>query len=295
MKLGVHYSSQVVELLEAGAVEFDCFKCPAWPEVIEQAQAVRPAYIHFPLLVGAGMGDALDGETGQVADWAQIERLLHKTDTPYVNLHLTPMIDHHPDIDINSSDPAHVERVAEALLRDLEVVIRRLGADKVIVENIPATDTRVIRIAMHPALIQQVVNHVGCGFLLDIAHAQLTAPTFGIHVKDYLTALPVQHIREIHISGVQMLVGEWLERMQTQLPADSEFLQRYGGGPMDHLPMTDTDWDVLAWAIEQIRSGAWSTPWVGGFEYSGTGLWQTVTKTEVLREQLPRLYHLLCG
>jgi uncharacterized protein len=297
MKLGIHYSPQIVQLLEEGAVEFDYFKVPFWPDLIAQAQALRPAYIHFPLLVGSGMGDATGGEMGatgnKIDDWDAIEAALHQTGTPFVNVHLAPLIDHHPDIPNTSQQADHIERVTEALIRDVQAVVRRFGAERVIAENNPVNDTRILSAAMRPEVVCQVIQETGCGLLLDLSHARLSAPFFEMEVHQYLEALPVAHIREIHVSGVQMLEGVWLERMQGYLGADSAFLKRYQNAPMDHLPMTDEDWMVVDDAFAHIASGAWRTPQTVGFEYSGVALWQAVTEIEILRADVPRLWSVV--
>jgi uncharacterized protein (UPF0276 family) len=293
-QLGVHYSPQIVELLNNGEVEVEYFKCPEWPDVIAQAQRIRPVYVHFGLGVGTGIGDASMGDMGQSgsrsADWNFIEGLLKDTATPYLNLHLVPMSQDYPHIPLNSDDPAHIERITAALIRDVEGVVRRFGADKVIVENIPANDTRILRIAMRPEVIQTVVQTTSCGFLLDIAHAQLTVPYFDTDLKTYLEALPVDRLREIHVSGVQMLEGEWLAGLEGVLGSESPFIQQYAHGLMDHLPMTEADWQALTWVIGRIQSGEWNTPWMAGFEYSGVGLFGAITRIDVLREQIPRLW-----
>ncbi|MDX1992436.1 MAG: DUF692 family protein [bacterium] len=295
MKLGVHYSPQMVQLLDEGTVEFDYFKVPFWPDLIAQAQALRPAYIHFPLLVGSGIGDAIAGETGATSpvDWGAVEAALHQTGTPFVNVHLAPLIDHHPDIPNTSQDAGHIDRVTEALICDVRAVVRRFGAERVIAENNPVNDTRILSAAMRPEVICRVIEETGCGLLLDLSHARLSAPFFQMEVHDYLEALPVAHIRELHISGVQRLEGVWLERMQATLGAESPFLKRYQNAPMDHLPMTDEDWGLVEAAFGHIASSRWAAPETVGFEYSGVALWQAVTEIEILRADVPRLWSVV--
>jgi hypothetical protein len=61
----------------------------------------------------------------------------------------------------------------------------------------------------------------------------------------------------------------------------------------DHLPMTGPDWDLFAWAMEQAHAGRWNWLEMVTFEYGGVGwLFGAFTKTEVLAEQVPRLYKL---
>ena len=85
MNLAVNYSLPTSELLRAGAIKIDTFKCPAWPHVVATAQEIHPTYVHFPLAAGAGIGDAIDAETKQRVDWRTVDALLDQTGTPYVN------------------------------------------------------------------------------------------------------------------------------------------------------------------------------------------------------------------
>jgi hypothetical protein len=124
MKAAVHYSPQAADLLRAGQIQTDYFKCPAWPDLIETAQALHPVYVHFPLRVGLGNGDAQDTETKALPDWQKIETLLTRTNTPFVNVHLSIFPADYPNAE---SDPDFPEMLVENTVRDLEAVIRRLA------------------------------------------------------------------------------------------------------------------------------------------------------------------------
>lgn len=54
MKFAVNYSTEGAELLRQGQIELDLFKCPAWPDLLPEARALRLAHVHFPLIVGSG-------------------------------------------------------------------------------------------------------------------------------------------------------------------------------------------------------------------------------------------------
>ena len=54
------------------------------------------------------------------------------------------------------------------------------------------------------------------------------------------------------------------------------------------------DWSFLAWVIDQIDNGSWGRPWIMTFEYGGVGgMWEKMTRAEILVEQIPRLYSML--
>jgi uncharacterized protein (UPF0276 family) len=166
MKFAVNYSAEAAELYDAESIKIDLFKTPAWPDLIASIQEKYPLYVHFPLLVGSGIGDAIDAETGKPADWKRIEALLAQSNTPLVNLHLAPTTEDYPDIPIDSTDPAHEEMLTERLIRDVLAVTERFGSQHVIAENIPGHDVNELKAALRPELIFEVIESAGCGFLL---------------------------------------------------------------------------------------------------------------------------------
>ena len=77
------------------------------------------------------------------------------------------------------------------------------------------------------------------------------------------------------------------------MEVDENTIRVYAGHEIDHLPMTDADWQFAEWSLAQIHSGAWREPWIVSFEYGGVGaLWEAVTDTAVLEKDAPRLYGL---
>ena len=295
MEFAVNYSQAAAELLKAGEIEVDRLKCPAWPDLVAAVQAEHPIYVHFPLRVGAGVGDALDSDTGGPVDWETIEALIAQTDARQVNLHLMPFIDDHPSIPIDSTKAAHVEMLTECTIEDVHAVVERFGVERVIVENIPFFGDWGLLIATLPQVISRVIEETGCGLLLDLAHARLAARYLGIGAREYVGALPTDRIREIHVTGVQRIDEGWVELARRAGVAEED-IQNYAGKVMDHLPMTEADWEFFAWAMEQIHSGAWARPWVVTFEYGGlTGFFKGTTDKDVLADQIPCLYTLIAG
>ncbi len=295
MKLAVNYSAATARLLAGSEIAFDYFKCPAWPDVIEKAQAFRPVNVHFPLLVGAGIGDALDGETHAAADWRRIEALLTQTATPLVNVHLVAPPEYYPGISQDSDNPAAAEAVSARLIGDLEPVVRCFGTARVIAENNPPNPKECLRPAYRPEVIRRVIEETGCGLLLDLAHARLAATKLGMDERHYVELLPIGRLHEIHITGVQRIAGRWLERM-TEQAVPTEIVAELAEREFDHLPLTDPDWRFFERAISQVRAGAWREPWIVTFEYGGVGQpWEALTDADALRTQIPRLRRLVIG
>jgi uncharacterized protein (UPF0276 family) len=294
MKLAVNYSDATADLLRRGRIRFDYFKCPAWPDLIATAEALRPVNVHFPLLVGGGSG-ALDSETGGPPDWDRIESLLAGTGTPLVNVHLVAPPSAYPGAPLDTDDPAHIAWVTDRLVADVSGIVHRFGAERVIAENNPPNGDECLRPAFRPDVIATVVRETGCGLLLDLAHVQLAAAALGMEAQHYAEALPTERIREIHIAGVQRIEGRWLERM-AQHGVPTAAVETLAGQMFDHLPMTDEDWPLFEWALAQIRAGAWREPWIVTFEYGGVGSkWEAVTDADALQIQVPRLRRLVVG
>ena len=275
MRLAINYSPQAEALAASGAVNFDLFKCPpAWdpvvpehaPDLLARARAVRPIYLHFPLHAGNG--------SLRTTDWDQAEKALAQTGTPFINVHLQAHAQDFPDIPPDTTEAAHVQRILEALVQDVALVTARFGPDRVIVENVVyrGADGKVLLPCVDPAVIGEVVEETGCGFLLDLAHARLTASALDMDAQEYTARLPVARLRELHVTGAQ--------------PRD--------GRLRDSMPMGPEDWALIEWAMGRIGGGSWKRPWAAAFEYGGVGPgFEWRSEAGVIAEQLPRLKGLV--
>ena len=295
MKFAVNYSEPLADLWQNGRVTLDRFKCPAWPDVVAKAQTLHACYVHLPLKVGQGVGYAIDTEKKQAADWHRLEKLVTQTDTPFINLHLVAETAVYPDLPPDTTHPTHLARVIENMVRDVTAVVKRFGADRVIVENINDHTPAHLHATFLPEVITAVVEATGCGLLLDLSHARLAAHYLGLDARDYIAALPVTAVREIHVTGIQPLDAYWLDRLQ----AAGASLDKWGVSPeqlVDHLPMVDADWEFLGWVMAEIEAGRWQRPFIIAFEYGGVGpIWSDLTDSDSLAEQLPRMYDLIKG
>ncbi len=133
IEFAVHYSRAAADLLAQGRIIFDRFKCPAWPDLVEAVRRIHPTYVHFALIAGCGTGNVIDGETKRDADWATVETLRRQTGTPFIgNVHFSPTVRDYPDIPRDTEAPEHVERLTEALIRDVRAVAVRFGLERAI-------------------------------------------------------------------------------------------------------------------------------------------------------------------
>ena len=274
MKLAINYSYPAAFLVASRKIQVDYFKTPGWPDLIEQAARLRPVALHFQLDAGAGrLGHQ---------NWLEFDRWLKRTSTPFINLHLSSseevatltgqkaVTEVNPLMEVHSLSDC----VLEKLLTDVQSAVRFFGADRVIVENDPyrRPERLASRAAALPQTIAAVIEKTGCGLLLDLAHARISAYNLGMTPEEYLAALPLHRLCEMHFSGVQTIDG---------------LLQ-------DHYAAEEEDWRLLHWALNQIRAHKWSTPWLLAFEYGGVGKkFAHRSDSGVILEQSRRLWDML--
>ena len=259
LKFAVNYSTQLINLIENGLVMVDLLKCPDWEGMIRDAQSIMDITVHFDLK--AGLGKTLE------VDFSRIKQIKEQTNTPHLNSHLVTPITLDPD------SPDEVRKINQLWREEICLMTDSFGVDSVALEHFPYTfATPHLLPAVESATFSQVILDTGCQFLLDLAHARITAGTLSMDVKDYIRSLPLDRLVEMHITGIQL----------------------HEGVLTDHFPLQTEDWELLIWALEQIRRGYWQKPRIIAFEYGGVGSafdWRT--DSSVLESQVPRLYEMI--
>lgn len=294
MKFALNYSPQAVRLQEQGRISVDLFKCPAWPELVEEAGGRHAIYFHFPLSVGSGAGLVWDGHQGREVDPKEIAWYLAHSETFYVNLHPHPHARYFPGLEVGDRSAAAGERVAEALIRDVECALTLFGRERVIFENNGLPGASMAAAGFLPDVIRRVVESTGCGFLFDLSHARQVARAWDWPLETYVAGLPLQQMRELHLTGIQWFDETWMRHVRAQGVAE-EKIAGLAGAWLDHLPLTEADWPVMGWAAGQIHSGAWPQPDIIAVECGGAGehsFWQATTDAGILAAQIPRLQRL---
>jgi len=266
IQLAINYSNEAASLVAKGQIEIERFKTPDWTDMIAEAGEQRPVAVHFNLNAG--------GLHFADTDWERCEALLEQTGTPYLNLHINAELSDFPGIPIHTPHRRQFKVVADQLAADVAAAVERFGPEHVIVENVPyrgALET-TLRPSVEPRLIRQIVESTGCGLLLDLSHARISAVYLGVDEFEYLSSLPVRNLREMHFTGL-----------------------RWSNGKLkDHLPALPGDFRMLRWALERIRGGEWSTPWLLAFEYGGVGdKFKERSDPAVMVEQLPILRDMI--
>lgn len=290
MKVSINYSLPAGELVDEGVIQVDVFKCPAWEDLLD-GLSNRPVYVHFPLLLGRDV--VINSEQKAPVDLDFIKRLRDKTHTPFVNTHFAPLRIQYPEIPADSLAPDHIERVVEDAVKQVRTLQAVFGDENVTVENIPLSDDRMLYLCALPDVIKRVVDETGCGFLFDIPHARLSARKLGFDEQTYMSALPVDRIREIHITGILRIDEAVIAQLET-LGIDSGFFHGKLGQEADHVALSELDWASFEWVMGHIHRGEWATPEIVAFEYGGVGgFWEKLADKETIRQQVPRLYQIV--
>jgi Uncharacterized protein conserved in bacteria len=92
------------------------------------------------------------------------------------------------------------DEARDRMVRTVRVVGQHLDVP-VLLENLDAQASRACDHVCEPSFISDVVRASDAGFLLDLAHAQVSAARLGMSVHAYLAALPLERMREVHVSG----------------------------------------------------------------------------------------------
>ncbi|HEX8523835.1 MAG TPA: DUF692 family protein [Tepidisphaeraceae bacterium] len=252
-----------MQLIREGKIQVDRLKCADWPNMIADAQSLAPVYVHFPFDVGT--------PSGRKPDPPRALEMMRGTHTPYANYHIVSYDRDYPELARDARAEQVVTAFTELLLADTHAAVAAFGQEKVIVENIPwFGPTGEFHIfSVDPAIISRVIRETRVGFLLDLSHARIAAHYLGLDPKQYVESLPLNHLKELHITGVRM--------HNTRLA--------------DHLDLQEEDWHFFDWAMTRIEKRDWPKPWTVAFEYGGIGApfkWRS--DINVIREQVPRLY-----
>jgi uncharacterized protein (UPF0276 family) len=294
MKLSVKYSLPAAELLRRAQIEFDLFRCYPRMVDIRAAQELAPVHVHFPYRVGTGAGDAIDGWTSRPVDWDRTKALLDETVTPHVNLHIGPLDSESLGFDPSSTGSSDLDMLSDRVLTDLQPALRRFGGHRVVIENPGSSEIFLI---MSPKLLRRVLRESGCGLLLAPSNARLAVQWLGTDLLEHIRALPTESTREIETVGVQRVEGHWVT-LAREAGIPEQDIEAVRGTLIGHLPMTETDWELIAWTVGCVEKEDWGAPWALVLKYGGVEADhpdELLSNPKVMAEQVPRLRSLATG
>ena len=222
-------------------------------------EAIRALSQAYPLMLH--LDDTLSGHTPLPRDQvARLQDLVHLTGTPWTSEHLGFGV---AEITLDESLQVHAlslglrREVAQTNIARNASALRAALPVPLLLENVPLYPNVVHRHVTRPAFIREVLDLAGCDLLLDLAHARVTASLLGMTPEAYLNALPLERVREIHVSGPraistlpptrQRLLQDNARSVAAELVFDDGWLVDV------HDTMTEVDYALLAWTLARCR------------------------------------------
>ena len=135
------------------------------------------------------------------------------------------------------------EKVHDNILRNATKLQDWLGLP-LLLENYNYHPTNAYEYVCEPEFFSALINAIGCGVLLDISHSRISAHNMKWgDVRDYMQALPLDKVREVHIAHPKLDGDQMLDM---------------------HQPIDASDLDTLAWVLDHCPAEALTLEVVDG-------------------------------
>ena len=267
IRVGCQYSSLLTEALQLGRLEVDYIKMTGTDLA---AGALSVALRHAPVLLhhlpSAGSAETV----WEQFDFGALNAQIEQARSPHIAVHLElTAADWGEPVVISSQEPNVARRMVARLVENYQAVRERTTCP-VLFENVPYTGTGgSCRITVEPAVMWHLAAAEGVGMLLDTSHLRCTADHLGIDALAYARSLPLQAVREVHVSGPRLIDG---------------------CGLMDsHAELREIDYGLLEWVLGHCQ------PEVVTLEYGYAGREDGPTYLAAVERQVARLHTLTAG
>lgn len=109
------------------------------------------------------------------------------------------------------SEEETYKRLTSSIAIVQEMFARRGYPRKILLENLDYHETGAYEHVCNPSFIRRLAEDTNCGILLDIGHTIITAEARGIDPLDFLGAIGVEMVEEVHVTAPLFEDGEWLD------------------------------------------------------------------------------------
>jgi uncharacterized protein len=226
IRLAANWSTTLEKLLRKIDPPVDYLKIPLERDCAQQLSAARPLR---PVLLH-GWGPPYRAGMREIPDADLLRELAKTSGTPYLSVHL----DMQPE-DFGSEDSNGEPNELEAIERITSSIrsLREITGLDVLLENCASYSwSERPAFMVSPEFIATVLEAANANLLLDLAHVRVSAYHRGETELEYLERLPLQRVREIHVSGPRLEPEGLRDR---------------------HLPLTDTDYNFLEHALTKAK------------------------------------------
>ena len=235
IKIGCNWSEALHELLEDG-LDIDYIKAGEQTNFLD----ILPNMLKYRnVLLHGGLGKSIRlGNADGLIDYHQLNQILKVCGTSQYGIHIAFTNDEMSLFDSGMSFDLEIARRIRAFAGQISVPL--------LLENTPEcyVEKKIYKFypVSHPDNIAKIIYSNDVGFLLDITHAKITAFYNGWNIKEYLSCLPLDRVREIHTNGWGFKNGRVMDK---------------------HSAMEAEDYRLLDWTLERTN------PTIVSLEYSG--------------------------
>ena len=237
IKLACNWSHPLKQLLDEKAVRLEYIKTGVYGSFYEDLDtmlSLRPVLIH-----GLGYNEHTGMKNLHEVDFIKANALLKKCGSPHLGTHLSMLKS-------NITEGMTDDDICGLMSEQTQIIKMNIDVP-LLLENAPDSDEERSKFGLYPQVeadfIAEFVRSNDVFFLLDIAHAKVAALYRGWDVKGYFSNLPLERMKELHISG-------------------SGFDDN-GVITDTHNPMRDEDCELLEWVLSR------TSPEIVTLEYSG--------------------------
>lgn len=260
-KIGCNWSEALIDLINNNRIDIDYIKMGAYGEFDKQFDIVR--LLKPILLHGLGYFECSGMKNISIIDFQRANELILKCGSPHYGLHLAIQ---NTDMSTGMND----NDIYIHMSKQIQIFKKRLTVP-LLLENTPDSPQDRTVFNHYPYAeydkISRLLNDNDVNLLLDLTHAKITALYRNWNIYDYLKALPLHRIKEIHVNGSGY--------DEQGFPADT------------HQPMNNEDYELLDWLL------LYSNPDIITLEYNGIESEDKELISLNLVKQLNELY-LLC-
>jgi uncharacterized protein (UPF0276 family) len=223
IQLTTNLSDPLLELLRNGPVPLDGVEVGPWFSV-RQIQDYRRALPGVPFYFHGG--DLIERVGLIPGSVSKIAAYRDSTASPWVSMHITMwwpgmvwlMLRHGWRMPL--PDP---EAATRRFVRQVQRLARAMRVP-VILENTEPLPFDGYDFEVRTERISEVLEKAGCGFVLDTAHARVSAAVLGLDVREYVCALPLDRVVQVHVSGPRMREGRLVDVHEPLQAIDYELL-----------------------------------------------------------------------
>jgi uncharacterized protein (UPF0276 family) len=216
MKLAVNYSDMLISLISVNPnLPIDYIKAPTipFPKCWDQFYRGKVYCNILPHLAQPGILFLSHPELDKNFNEYIIKKVLKLTKPPYLSTHIEAPLSHFPEFqkELHNRHPI-INRVLKKRFLDCIWLVQRKIKIPLVLENSPYYSWyHYFKESCEPEFINELCEKGDCGFILDIAHARISAQNFKINVYEYIDALPLSKVIEIHLSGIRedTPIGFW--------------------------------------------------------------------------------------